>query len=199
MRAHRPAILFNAAVILAFIGFTVVLTYPQVLFFGTSVPDHSDPYFSIWRLGWVAHEIIRHPRQLFQANIFYPEPDTLGYSDAMLLPGITLAPLFWARINPIITYNAALFAALALSGFATFVLARRLTGNITAGIVAGVIYAFAPYRFTHYMHLELQVVFWLPLALLVIHRIVTEGRIRDGVLLGIVVVAQAFSSVYAAM
>ena len=34
----------------------------------------------------------------------------------------------------------------------------------------GVIYAFAPYRFTHYMHLELQLVFWIPLLLFVIHR-----------------------------
>jgi hypothetical protein len=112
---------------------------------------------------------------------------------------VTLAPLFWARINPVAIYNGALFAALALSGFTMFLLASRLTGDITAGIMAGVVYAFAPYRFSHYMHLELQLVFWLPLGLLLIHRIVTDGRIRDGVWLGAVVTAQALSSVYAAM
>ena len=66
-------------------------------------------------------------------------------------------------------------------------------------MAAGAIYAFAPYRFDHYMHLELQIVFWIPLALLLVHRILAEGRIRDGVLLGGAVAAQALSSVYAAI
>jgi hypothetical protein len=62
-----------------------------------------------------------------------------------------------------------------------------------------VVYAFAPYRFDHYVHLELQIVFWVPIALLLIHRIVSEGRLRDGVLLGGTVAAQALSSMYAAI
>ena len=174
----------------------LLVTYPQVRGLGTSVPYHSDPYFSMWRLAWVAHAIHTDPRALFEANIFYPAHDTLGYSDAMLLPGTALAPLFWAGINPVLIYNLALFAAFALSGYAAFLLARALTGSVTGSIVAGVIYAFAPYRFCHYMHLELQIVFWIPFALLLIHRIVANGRVRDGVMLGLTVAAQLLSSVY---
>ena len=150
----------------------------------------------MWRLGWVAHAIRTNPRGLFDANIFYPANDTLAYSDAMLLPGVALAPLFWAGVHPVIIYNSALFAAFVLSGLATFLLARRLTGSVAAAMVAGVIYAFAPYRFTHYMHLELQLVFWIPLALLLLHRIVADGRVRDGVLLGLAVAAQFLSCIY---
>jgi hypothetical protein len=193
-----PAFRLNITVFLAFVALTILATYPQVWLL-RSVPYSSDPYFSMWRLGWVAHAIVHDPRHLFEANIFYPEHDTLGYSDAMLLPGAVLAPLFWMGLAPTVIYNLALLVALALSGFTTFLLARRLTGCIAAGIAAGAIYAFAPYRFTHYVHLELQIVFWLPLAFLLVHRIVAEGRVRDGVLLGMVVAAQAFSSVYAAI
>jgi hypothetical protein len=189
----------NLAVILLFVALTAVITYPQVREFGVAVPFHSDPYFSMWRLGWVAHEILHDPRHLFEANIFYPAHDTLAYSDAMLLPGIVLAPLSWAGVNPVVVYNLALFAAMTLSGFTAFLLARRLTECIAAGIVAGVVYAFAPYRFDHYMHLELQIVFWIPIALLLIHRIVSEARLRDGFLLGGTVAAQALSSMYAAI
>lgn len=188
----------NLTVVLLFLALTALVTYPQVREFG-AVPFHSDPYFSMWRLGWVAHEVLRDPRHLFEANIFFPAHDTLAYSDAMLLPGVVLAPLFWAGVNPVVAYNLALFAALALSGFTAFLLARRLTGCFAGGIVAGVVYAFAPYRFDHYMHLELQIVFWIPIALLLIHRIVSEGRLRDGVLLGGAVAAQALSSMYAAI
>ncbi|MCM3879214.1 MAG: glycosyltransferase family 39 protein [Vicinamibacterales bacterium] len=188
--------LTTVAAALAFVALTVIVTYPQVLSLGTSVPFHSDPYFSMWRLGWVAHALVHSPRELFDANIFYPERHTLAYSDAMLLPGTVLAPLFWAGINPVAIYNLSLFAAFTLSGLATFVLARDLTGNTTAAFVAGVIYAFSPYRFGHYMHFELQMVFWIPLALLLIHKIVASGRVRDGAFLGVVVGCQLLSSVY---
>jgi hypothetical protein len=189
----------NLAIALAFIALTAIVTYPQVQGFATSVPYHSDPYFSMWRLGWVAHAIVRAPQSLFEANIFYPEHDTLGYSDAMLLPGVAVAPLFWVGIHPVVIYNLALFAAFALSGYAAFFLARLLTGSTAAAMVAGTIYAFSPSRFGHYMHLELQMVFWIPLSVLLIHRIAASGRMRDGVLLGISVACQMFSSVYAAI
>jgi hypothetical protein len=187
----------SVAVALTFVALTAIFTYPQVLGFGTSVPFHSDPYFSMWRLGWVAHAILHAPRALFDANIFYPERHTLAYSDAMLLPGVVLAPLFWAGMNPVAIYNLALFAAFALSGLATFVLARELTGSVAASLAAGVIYAFAPYRFGHYMHLELQMVFWIPVALLMVHRVLSSSRARDGMFLGAAVGFQLLSCVYA--
>jgi hypothetical protein len=181
---------------LLFLALTALITYPQVRTLGTSVPYHSDPYFSMWRLAWVAHAIRTDPRALFEANIFYPAHDTLGYSDAMLLPGAAAAPLFWAGVNPVLIYNLALFGAFALSGYAAFLLARLLTGSVAGSIAAGVIYAFAPYRFCHYMHLELQFVFWIPFALLLAHRIVANGRVRDGVMLGLTMAAQVLSSIY---
>jgi hypothetical protein len=186
----------HVAVVVTFLALTALITYPQVTQLGTSVPYHSDPYFSMWRLAWVAHAIRTDPRALFEANIFYPAHDTLGYSDAMLLPGAAAAPLFWAGMNPVLIYNLALLGAFALSGYAAFLLARVLTGSVTGSIVAGVIYAFAPYRFCHYMHLELQFVFWTPFALLLVHRIVAAGRMRDGVLLGLTLAAQLLSSIY---
>ena len=183
-------------ILLIFAGLTAAVTYPQVRWLATRVPYSSDPYFSIWRLGWVAHAIVTSPLDLFQANIFYPSPATLGYSDAMLLPGILTAPFFWAKINPVLIYNLAFLAAFALSGWTAFRLAWSLTASYSASIVAGIIFAFTPYRFCHYMHLELQIVIWMPLALLLAHRVVDNGRTRDGVMLGLTLAAQTFSSIY---
>jgi hypothetical protein len=189
----RSANLFAA---LTFVVLTALLTYPQVRDFATSVPYHSDPYFSIWRLGWVAHAIRKAPGELFDANIFYPERLTLAYSDAMLLPGVVLAPLFWVGTNPIVIYNLTLFVAFALSGLTVFSLARLLTGDVSASLVAGVIFAFAPYRFTHYRHLELQMVFWIPLLLFTIHRSLPRVTVRDGVLMGGILGLQLLSCIY---
>ena len=185
-----------AVLLILFSALTAVVTYPQITGMRTLVPFHSDPYFSMWRLGWVAHQIPHGWTGFFEGNIFFPEHHTLAYSDAMLLPGILLAPFFWIGVSSVTIYNCALLAAMALSGVAMWVLVQRLTGSDLAGIVGGAIYAFAPYRFDHYMHLELQIVFWLPLALLVMHRSVETARPRDAMMLGALVAAQALSCVY---
>ena len=186
----------HAAILLLFVTLTLVLTYPQVRGLSTMIPYHSDPYFSIWRLAWVAHAIKTDPRALFEANIFYPAHHTLGYSDAALLQGAAAAPFFWAHVNSVLIYNGVLLASFALSGYAAFLLAWMLTGNAMGSMVAGIVYAFAPYRFCHYVHVELQAVFWIPLGLVMIHQIVAHGRARDGVSLGATVTAQLFSNVY---
>ena len=187
---------YHALVALLFLGLTVLVTYPQVRGLATSVPRHGDPYFSMWRLGWVAHALRTAPGALFEANIFFPAHDTLAYSDAMLLPGAVAAPLFWAGVRPVLVYNLALLAAFAASGYAAFLLARTLTGSAAGSIAAGVVFAFAPYQFCHYVHLELQIVCWVPLALLLVHRILATGSVRDGVLLGLAIAAQLLSSIY---
>ena len=170
----------DAPIVLLFVCFTIVATYPQIRGFTTDVPYHTDPYFAMWRLGWIAHALTTTPATLFDANIFYPAQHTLGYADAMLFQGIVAAPFFWAHVNPVLIYNTLLFAAFVLSGYAAFILARQLTGTTPGAIIAGLVYAFAPYRFAHYMHLELQTVFWIPLALILIQRAVrassTDGR-----------------------
>jgi hypothetical protein len=181
--------------LLLFAALTAVATFPQIRDF-TSVPYHSDPYFSMWRLAWIAHAIRTTPKHLFDANIFYPERFTLAYSDAMLLPGVIFAPLFWIGVGPAHIYNLALFAAFTLSGLTAFSLARLLTGNVSAAIIAGVIYAYSPYRFTHYLHLELQLVFWIPLLLLALHRALPRITTRDGVLLGTLMGLQLLSCIY---
>ena len=105
-----------------------------------------------------------------------------------------LAPFFWAHVNPVIIYNSALFAAFALSGGAAFLLGRQLTGSLAGGMAAGAIYAFAPNRFTHYMHLELQGVLGAACSAAGAS-IIASGSLRDGAWLGLTAAAQLLSCV----
>ncbi len=77
-----------------------------------------------------------------------------------------------------------------------FVLVNRLTRNRAAGVIAGIIFAFAPYRFEHYMHMELQWTIWMPLALWAVHRTIDSGRWQHGLQAGVFVALQMLSSVY---
>jgi len=196
-RWRRPGLLTVVALALLFAGLTAVMTYPQVRYLATGVsPDIGDPLLSTWRLSWVAHQVTRDPLHLFDANIFHPTRFTLAFSDAMLVPALTVAPLVWAGVPPLVAYNLLLLSGFALSGIGMFVLVRSLTGQVGAALVAGFIFAFLPFRFMHYAHLELQMAQWMPLCAWAFHRTLQTRRLRDGVLTGLFFALQTLSSLY---
>jgi len=174
---------------------TAALTWPQLLA-PTKVVEHFDPYFSVWRLGHIAHALRRSPIELFDANIFYPARGTLAYSDATLLQGVLSAPLFWAGLDPTLIYNLALSAGFILSGTAIFVLARHLTASTQASLVAVVVFVMLPYRVEHVMHLELQWGAFIPLAFWAVHRTAESARWRDATLAGLFVWLQFVACIY---
>ena len=188
---------YGIAVVAVFSVLTAVMTYPQVQYLASGVsPDEGDPLFSTWRLAWVAHQLIRDPRHLFDGNIFYPERGTLAYSDAMLFPGLMGAPLHWLGVPPLLVHNLVFLGGFALSGAAMFLLVRSLTRHTGAALLAGFIFAFLPYRFMHYAHLELQMAFFMPLCLWALHRAIDRGRWLDGVSTGLFLALQSLSSWY---
>jgi hypothetical protein len=136
------------------------------------------------------------PSTLFDANVFYPERGTFAFSDAMLLVGILGMPLIRLGAEPAIVQDVLLLAALSTSAMATYYLARRLGASLVGGILSGLIFGFAPYRFAHIGHLELQWVVWMPLALICLHRISERPTVLRGILLGLCVAAQTLSSIY---
>ena len=68
----------SGGLLVLFAGLAAIMTFPQVLYLGSRVPFHSDPYFSMWRLGWMAHALRHDPAHLFEANIFFPAHDTFA-------------------------------------------------------------------------------------------------------------------------
>ncbi len=179
-----------------FVLLAVVNSYPLILSPGSSIGQHGDSFFSVWRLAWIAHQLHADPRHLFDGNIFYPERDTLAYSDAMLLPSIALAPFNWAGVSPLAIYNLVLIGAFALSGIAAYLLVRTLTGSTPAGLVAGIIFAFSPHRLEHFDHLELQFAFWIPLAVLAWHRAVGDNHTSRYLSVAALTTGQVLSCIY---
>jgi hypothetical protein len=175
---------------------TAVMTWPQVLHLATEAQDHQDVFFNMWRLLWVAHALATSPSHVLDGNIFYPEPRTLTFSDAMPVEAVLAAPLVWGGLPPVLVHNLLLLAGIVLSATAIFCLAAQVTGSRAAGVTAGVIFAYAPYRFEHYMHMELQWTVWIPCAFWALHRLFDNGRRRHAVWLGVFAALQFMSSVY---
>lgn len=191
--AERQPMLAASAVTVAL---SVFITWPQAWHLGSRVVAHNDPFFSIWRLGWIAHALTTAPRHLFDANIFYPARHTLAFSDATMLQGVIAAPFLLAGVPPVLVYNVLLLAGFCGSGVAMFVLARRLTGSVGGGLVAAAVFVVVPYRLEHVMHLELQWAMWIPLAFWALHDIAETPSRYSGLRLGLFVWLQMISCVY---
>lgn len=183
----RAALLFTILALAA--------TWPQVIQ-PAGIPAHRDSWFNMWRIAWIAHQVPRDPTRLFDANIHYPERRTLAYSDAILVPALIGAPLSWAGAPTPYVHTFLVLASFVFAGVGAWALMRALTGSTLAGIAAGLIFAFTPYRFDHYMHLELLWTGWMPLTLLAVHRAVERGSVAAGAGAGLLFAAQAMSSIY---
>ena len=179
-----------------FVLLAAFMTWPQALVLNSHAADHQDVFFNLWRIRWVAHALWASPADLFNANIFHPEPGVLAYSDAMLVQGLVAAPLLWASVPPVLVHNLLLLGAIVASAVGIFVLARHLTGSAAGGMIAGVIFAFAPYRFEHYMHMELQWTVWSPWAFWALQRTIETGSWRFGLLMGVFLALQVTSCIY---
>ena len=147
----------------------------------------------------ILHQIVADGRHLFDANIFYPDPATLTYSDSIILPSLTAAPLLWLGVHPAVAYTLLFHSGFLLSGVALYALARVLGFGGPGAWVAAVLFCLSPYRIAHYSHLELQMAQWMPLALLAADRLLTTGRTRYLIFLGLAIAAQWYSSMYYGM
>src|SRR5688500_19673347 len=172
------------------------MTWPQALVLKTHAYDHQDVFFNLWRLRWIAHALSTSPAELFNANIFEPDRGVLAYSDAMLVEGVLAAPLLWAGVPPVLVHNLMLLGPIVASGVGSFVLARHLTSSTAGAVLAGIAFAFAPYRFDHYHHMELQWTVWAPWAWSALQRLGETGSVRFGLLIGVLAALQTASSVY---
>jgi hypothetical protein len=196
----RASTRLRTSVAVALIGaFTVLaalMTYPLVTRIGDGVSDPGDPLLNTWALQWVSHQLITSPTHLFDGNIFAPEHNTLAYSETLIAPAILTAPLSWLGAGGVLVHNIVFLAGFIASGAGVAFLVWDLTGRLSAAVLAGVAFAFLPFRFDHFPQLQLQQAQWIPLAVWACHRVLWAGRIRDGVWLGAALAAQLMSCMY---
>ena len=107
--------------------------------------------------------------------MFYPMRDAMALSELLigLLP-IT-APIQWVTGNPLLAYNAAFVLSFPLCALAAYGLALDLTGRRDAAFVAGLVFAFSPYRMNELSHIQMLSYYWAPVSLWALHRYVRQA------------------------
>ena len=179
---------------LAYLLIAIVMTWPLAPGLTRDVPgDLGDSLLNMWILGWGAEHV---PRILlgqasladyWNANIFHPEPLALAFSEHLVGEVIQIVPVYWLTGNLILCYNLLFISSFALSGLGMYLLVRDLLaghnqesdlarGFSAAAFVAGLIFAFIPFRIAQVAHIQSLQAQWMPLALYGFRRYIVSGQ-----------------------
>jgi hypothetical protein len=149
-----------------FIGMSIVMTYPLIMKMRTEAlgGGGGDGTYFIWLVAWYQKAIFQlHISPFFAPGLNYPQGWNLATTDitpamvALALPGSLL-------VSPTFGYNFAMLLSFILSGWAMYLWVRHLTGDSFAGLLAGTVFAFIPFRMAHFLigHLSLAGTQWFP-------------------------------------
>jgi hypothetical protein len=182
----------------------LAMTWPLGLDVGTRLPyDLGDPLLNCWILAWQIRQFTRLLHgdvavlgEWWHGNIFSPASHTIGLSEGLVVPALLGWPVLGLTGNVILTYNLLFLGSLALSGLLMFLFVRELTEHVPAAWIAGLLFAFAPVRFDHGSHLQVQFACWMPLVLLQLERLARTGRTRNAVGAGLALGALNLSNGY---
>ncbi|MFQ5791516.1 MAG: hypothetical protein ACE5JI_13675, partial [Acidobacteriota bacterium] len=162
----------------------------------STLPDDGDALQATWMMAWVAHQLPRNPTELFDANVYFPHPKGLAYSEHFIPQGVVVGLLMSLGCNLILAYN--LLAALTLVAIALAVRlwTRELGANEIGASVAGVICALSTFSLGEVSRLHILFMQWIPLGLFFLHRFFKTGRTWSAVAFAGCCVLQGLSSHY---
>lgn len=164
---------------LIFVVLTCVLAAPLSLHPGSQALDLGpDTRLFLWTLGWDVHALSHHPLAIFDANIFFPEIDTLAYSEHQIGSALLAAPVLAATGNVLLSMNLVVLLSCVLCGVGAFFLGRELGLGWVGALACGIVFAFSPPRFFRLGQLHLATVQWIPFCLALLHRYARRGSTR---------------------
>lgn len=160
----------------------------------TVVGDLGDPMFLLWTVSWGAHALVNDPLAVFDAPIFFPEADTLAFSDPML----SLAPFFgvlkWVTGDAVTALNLMMFGLFVFALAAGHALGMWFFGRRDIALVVAVVSCCNSYVLGQQNHPQLQTVGFVTLSFLLLFRALERQRARDGVALGVCIVAMTLAN-----
>jgi hypothetical protein len=164
---------------LLFLALVALYTWPLITDLAHLWPDNHDPRLFTWVMLTIFRNLLTQPTALFHGNAFYPIGSSLTFAEPLLTPALVAGPLAALTGNAVLAYNLTLLLFWALSGWAMYAVAFRLTGDHVAALVAGMVFTLCPYRTELYLEFQMQIAFGIPLAIYTFVRFLETQRRRD--------------------
>jgi hypothetical protein len=182
--------------LLLYFALTLGSFYPQSLRPWDTVGYVGDSLESVYLIAWNVHQFFRDPLHLFDANMLYPHPHSLTFTDHQLLSSLAVAPVVWVSGNPVLAYNLAVALACLFAAMVGRHIARALGCDDVGAWAAGALYGFHTYQVNEAPRIQILFHAFLGLALLQLVRYLKDGERRHAWLTALFMLLQALCSNY---
>ncbi len=146
-----------------FVGITFVINPTIFTGFATQI-EKNDGRLLAWTVSWDIHKLLTDPLNIYNANIYYPNTNTLTYSEHFIAGSILAIPVWLLTDgNPAASFNFLMILGYTLNAFCAYILVKYLTKRRLAGLIAGLIFGYCSYRIANLGHLQNMLVFYIPL------------------------------------
>ncbi len=160
---------------------TFAFTYPLVIYLTTAVHGDSDAYWFLWNLWHFKKAVNEGSNPFFSDMIFYQTGASLYLSTLTPLLSFISIPL-QEYFGLFAAYNILYLLSYIFSGYFMYLLAKHITKDWQAALLAGVIFAFCPYHSAHAIrHLNLMSTQFIPLFFLLYLRFKENQTIKNAV------------------
>lgn len=180
--------------VVAYLVLTLLFTYPLAWHFDTHHVGEAggDAKIYLWNYWWVKKALFELGTSPFRTNfIFHPIGIGLSLHTLSAAQGVVFAPLS-AFVGSTVAANLIIVWTFVGSALATYALARRLGAGVDGAFLAGLVYAFCPYRLARLAgHYDLLGTEWIPLYVLLLFELKQRPRIAAGIVAATGIVAAA--------
>lgn len=152
------------------LALAVIMTWPTLRYPAHTLPlDVGDPTLEAWMMAWSGHAVTTDVTQLWHANSFFPERYSFAFTDTLLgyFPAGMIGSGFTAAL---VRYNIIFVLLHALAFFGAYMLVRQLGSGKTGAVVAGLAFAYAPWRLAQAGHMHVLSTGGIALALAMLAR-----------------------------
>lgn len=186
--------LFSAFALTFFICLAVLFTWPLVPNITKGIIGQSnftDGPFFLWNLWWVKKAILAWQNPFFSQFVYYPANTNLTLHTLTFTTGLVFLPLS-LFFSELVSLNLIQLSSIVLSALGMVWLVDYIAKPIsfvekTGGIIAGIIFGFSPFMFSHLLagHYNLTMLWLIPLVVLFEYKTIREDNWRSPILLAL--------------
>ena len=148
-----------------------------------------DPNFYTWSLRWWPYAIAHGLNPLHSSQVGAPAGYDLAWATTIPSLAVLVIPLT-VMAGPVASFSLLVAASIPVSGWAAFVLCRRLTQRFWPALAAGAVYGFSAYEMNHIFAGQLNLAFSLLLPLMAYLVVLwRDGSISPRVFTGLLALA----------
>ena len=127
--------------------------------------DVGDPVLNLYFLEWGAKEITQGLDGFWDANFFFPATGVMTFAEHLLGPAAVAVLFRQVWDNGVAAYDFLFCASFVLSAATVAWVLRQAGASRAAAVLAGLMFAFSPYRYDQRSHLSMLLAQWIPLVL----------------------------------